>query len=179
MKFRTEMFVTVLLKFYLTGCAAVGVFPTSDPNKKLQDAYKMTRQGRFLRAKQFTEEALDIYKSKNDWFNEARSHSMLGDIYRDGKGNGFPNYVESIKHYGSAAEIHRTLNKPKWESFNLYAQAGVMSIQGNKKLACNTLHKSEEVYSKSPQKEEKTESFEKAGYFSLDRFDSLKKSFGC
>lgn len=162
-----------------TGCAAVGVFPTSNPDKKLQNAYSMATQGRYLRATQFTEEALEIYKSKDDKINEARSHSMLGDFYRDGTGRGFPDYAKSIEHYGKAAEIQRSLKRPKWESFNLYAQAGVKNIQGEKKAACKTLREAEEVYSRAPNKDQKTESFEKAGYFDLDRFDFLKKKFGC
>ena len=73
------VFSTVL---FLTGCAAVGVFPTSNPEKKLGNAYAMIKQGRYLRAKQFSEEALEIYKKNDDKLGMARSHSILGDILR-------------------------------------------------------------------------------------------------
>ena len=58
----TKMKLMILvLSAVVTGCAAVGVLPTTDPQTKIQDAYEMMNQGLSLRAIQFATEALSIY----------------------------------------------------------------------------------------------------------------------
>ena len=163
----------------MAGCAAVGVLPTSDPGRKLGDANAMMAQGRALRARQFAAEAFAIYQNKGDAAGQARAHSVLGDVNRDGEGAGFPNLSEARAQFGAAAELYEGLGWRKWEAFNLYALAGVQQIEGDRPGSCVTLARSKAVYYGAPDAAKATESFEKAGAFTIDRYADLEARFGC
>jgi tetratricopeptide (TPR) repeat protein len=165
--------------FLLSGCAAVGVLPTSDPATKIRDAYDMMNQNRGEMAKKFATEALAIYENKNDLDGAARAHSVLGDINRDARGPGLPDYSEAENHFTKAAEIYEKLNKPKWQAFNVYAFAGVQKIEGKIDPACRSLARAKSIYKKAPNHQSATEPFEKGGAFSYSSFSSLEKAFAC
>lgn len=165
--------------FMLVGCAAVGLITTTDPAQKLNDANELASHGRFPMAQKIAKEAMAIYEEKNDQAGMARTHSVLGDLNRDGNGPGFPNYPLSVEHFSEAAKIYNSVGKLKWQAFNLYAVAGVQNIQKRKKESCQTLLKSKQIYTDAPEANKLTENFEKAGIFSLKAFPGIEKAFGC
>lgn len=157
----------------------MGVLPTSDPVKKIRDAYALMGRGRALRANQFASEALSVFESQNDLDGMARAHSVLGDINRDGHARDLPNYPEAKAQFTKAAEFYQKLNRPKWQAFNVYAVAGIQSNEGNSSEARDSLAQSKNIYSQSPDATLLPESFEKGGAFSFSSFPDLEKSFNC
>jgi hypothetical protein len=165
--------------YVLMGCAAVGVLPTSDPNQKLNDAIALMSQNRHLRAKQFSEEALKIFDEQMDQRGAARAHAVLAEALRDGKGPGLPDLAGAEREFNLAAEVWSQLKEPKWQAFNLYAVAGVQSLAGKDKSACETLGRSKKIYSQAKDFSVATESFEKGGAFKFQDYPTLEKSFKC
>ncbi|MER2511981.1 MAG: hypothetical protein ABTQ25_06130, partial [Nitrosomonas ureae] len=63
--------------------------------------------------------------------------------------------------------------------FNLYAIAGVQSLQGKKEEACATLKKSKAIYASAPNFDQASESFEKGAAFSFNTYAEVQPDFGC
>lgn len=171
-----------ILSFNFLGCAAALVMETSDPAAKLSDAYALIDRGRSLPAKKLIEESRSIYQERKDDMNLARSHSALGDLYRNGKTQGdlrLPDHALAIENYKIAADIYTRLKEPKWAALNLWPVAISQRAQGDLKNACATLKQAAKEYKGAPNAEQATEPFEKAGAFSAKKIETELKAFGC
>lgn len=166
----------------LTGCAAALVPATSDPNKKLADAYYLLDRGRTLPAKKLMEESLAIWQERKDQMNTARAHSALGDLYRNGRTQGdlkLPNHALAIENYKSATDIYKSLKEPKWAALNLWPQAVSFHELGDLKSACAALSEARKLYKAAPDADKATETFEKAGAFSLQMIEQDWQAYYC
>lgn len=161
------------------GCAGIGVMETSDPARKIEDAQALMKLDRATLAKRLVHEALEIYTRDGNDVGAAFAHFNLGDINRDGKIKGFPNYEEAKQHYQKAADIYEKLKSPKWQALAIYSVANVQNIEGETKASCDTLKRSKQIYSKSPKANEATETFEKMGMFLLSYYPRIEETFGC
>lgn len=69
--------------FLLTGCQGVGIFATSDPVTKLNDAeYLYTRESRPLAAERLIFEAMAIYRKQNNFRGLGNAYREYGDFLR-------------------------------------------------------------------------------------------------
>lgn len=171
-----------ILFLNLVGCAAALVPATSDPNKKLDDAYFLIDNGRSLPARKLIGEALEIWQSRKDDMNVARAHSAFGDLYRNGRAQGkltLPDYPLAVQNYERAVDAYTRMERPKWVALNLWPIAASYQAQGNNKAACEILKKALQVYKGAPNSQEATEPFEKAGAFSVKTIEQELQSFKC
>jgi len=68
---------------FLVGCAAMGVFATSNPDVKLSDAeYLYMNKGRPLPAERLIFEAIEIYQKQNDSQGLGHAYRAYGDLLR-------------------------------------------------------------------------------------------------
>lgn len=75
----------LILGVIFLGCAAMGVPATSDPDKKIGDAYMLfDRQQRPLPAERLIREAIEIYQEKNNDLGLAEAYRAYGFFFRSG-----------------------------------------------------------------------------------------------
>tara|TARA_R110002167_G_scaffold26214_4_gene90407 strand:+ start:673 stop:1695 length:1023 start_codon:yes stop_codon:yes gene_type:complete len=86
------LLLSVIVAF-LNGCAAALVPYTSDPNQKLKNSYALLSTGRAIPAEKFAKEALETFKSENNFKGMAEAHVFLGQFYQS------PTYRRYAKFY--------------------------------------------------------------------------------
>ena len=79
-KYRCIIFFSIMAG--LLGCSAAGVVYTSDPYKKLNNAYALMNQGRPIPAERSAKEALASYAESNNKAGVAESHIFFGQLYK-------------------------------------------------------------------------------------------------
>lgn len=71
----------VILILLCSGCTGVGLVATSDPGKKLQQAYALIAQDRAVLAEDVIRQAMSIYKERNDKLGMAEAYHAYGNLY--------------------------------------------------------------------------------------------------
>ena len=145
-----------LLLFYLglliSGCSAIGVISSSDPEIKINQAYALLDHGRAFPAKRLFDEVIEIARKKNDKPLEARGIVGLADIYKT-KAYGamkenLTNYKLSVRKYNEAATLLTDIGYNK-RATTAYLGAGwASSLDNDKPKACEYYQKSELAYQK-------------------------------
>jgi tetratricopeptide (TPR) repeat protein len=147
---RLKLFFSILIGVSLFGCSAAGVPYTSDPWKKLDNAYILAGSGRFLPADNLSNEALETFQNSEDKAGQAEAYHYRGSLY---KGKAYqkhkellkrhnipyddddPTYSASIAYYHKAIEIYYQMKdltgvaKSKFEMGNAYGLAGNIEKQ--------------------------------------------------
>jgi hypothetical protein len=77
-----KTFCLCTLAFSLLGCSALFVPATSDPEKKLGQAYQLLSVYRAKPARQLIDESIEIYKQKGDKEGLAHAYVVSTDYYR-------------------------------------------------------------------------------------------------
>jgi len=121
--------LTLVISVVLSGCAAMGVPATSDPDKKIRYAYVLfDEQQRPLPAERLIREAIVLYLEKNNDLGLAEAYRAYGFFYRSAalekwhkhyKANGFleagatyaNRYEKSIAYFEKSAAILKKYNK--------------------------------------------------------------------
>ena len=76
-------FLIFTTAFLLSGCAAAGIFSTSDPNQKLKDAFNLLESRpipRALPAEKLIKEAINDFKEQNDVYGLGVAQFMYGNF---------------------------------------------------------------------------------------------------
>ena len=112
--------LAILLTIILSGCAGVGLMPTSDPNIKIQQAYRMIDEDRALIAEDLIRQAMALYHESGNTEGMAEAYFTYGNLYKhptyhnnsaafekfgtyDGTyKKSIENYKEAIKQFESA-----------------------------------------------------------------------------
>ena len=120
-----------------TGCAGVGVFETSDPLTKLNDAAHLYKyQNRPLIAERLIMEAMDIYKTNDDQHGLGHAHRNYAEFllsksvvvsqnfYKEnnfrGAGVTYENRIEKADEYYKLAMSHYILAEPRLNAKKTY-----------------------------------------------------------
>jgi tetratricopeptide (TPR) repeat protein len=144
----------------LTGCAAFGVPYTSDPGKKLRDAYMlMDDQCRPLAAERLIGEALDSYRTNGDELGMAEAYHTFGNLYKfncyhtkwekqllETTGTHEKAYERSRENFQKAAELYEKHKDFMGVSQSYFGIGNVYGIQGDKQRACAFYDKSLAIY---------------------------------
>ncbi|MEJ2452138.1 MAG: hypothetical protein P8047_15995 [Gammaproteobacteria bacterium] len=89
--------LTLIIILLCSGCTGVGFVATSDPGKKLQQAYALIAQDRAVMAEDVIKQAMNIYKEKNDKLGMAEAYHAFGNLYM------------SKSYHGKNAETFKSL----------------------------------------------------------------------
>jgi tetratricopeptide (TPR) repeat protein len=152
--------IAILLLVLMNGCAFVGVPATSDPAKKLADAYDlMDRGGRPIPAEQLIREAIDIYMKEGNEVGLGWAYKTYGSFFcstavKKASGwyikNGFQDtsasyearFEKAVEYYKKAEDIfirHKAFGKLTNMYLNMgYAYDGL----GDNKKTCEAFRKS-------------------------------------
>jgi tetratricopeptide (TPR) repeat protein len=162
MKNRKKYFLIliVVIGVIASGCAAMGVLETSDPDKKLGNAYMLfDEQQRPLPAERLIRESIEIYREKNDDLGLAQAYRAYGFFFRSAaiekwsnfyQKNGFmeksATYVnrhdKSIEYFEKSASIFE--KHKKYDALtNVYLNMGfTYEFAHQKEKACGEYKKS-------------------------------------
>ncbi len=149
----------------LSGCLAVGVPYTSDPNKKLAYAFQLIHDGRSLPAERLIAEAFETFKANGDQRGMADAYRLYGFFYRSGgvqrheeiyRERGFRDKTvtfdnrdaKSLESFLKAKDIY-TDYKDYANLTNTYLNIGyTYELMYNKKAACAAFDQSLESHYK-------------------------------
>jgi len=98
--------IIILSVIYLSACAAAGVTYTSDPYKKISNAYQMVQMNRYIPAERFAKEALKEFIKTNDKFGQGEAYTALGGLYKQM----FKNQTKAIKNFKNAIKAYQEAN---------------------------------------------------------------------
>jgi len=73
----------IIIFVFLSGCAGVGLIPTSDPDIKIQQAYKMMNDDRAIMAEDLIHQAMAIYVKDNNTLGIAEAYHTYGNLYKN------------------------------------------------------------------------------------------------
>jgi len=191
--------VTALLLMGVIGaCAAMGVPATSDPARKLGDAYELIQyQGRPLPAERLIRESIVIYEKNNDEMGLAAAYRMNGIFFASAaverlkktyEGHGFleksasfeTRYDKSIEFLNKAESIvlkHNDYNKLS----NIYLNKGIAyEAAGKNENACKAYQTSLDNNRRYKAENPEAELMLPNGYENYDQYivDNTKR-LGC
>ena len=150
----------VLLIFFtsLLGCAAAGVVYTSDPYKKIDNAYSLMRQGRAIPAERLGKEALADFTKSSDKFGIAEAHLFFGQFYKHKTYRAYASYYKDGNEYdptNGKAIFHSAKAVETFINLGNYTQAAKAEfslansyIKSDKNKACQLYDKSLVSYEK-------------------------------
>ena len=121
---------------------------TSDPNRKLAQAYSLMAHQRFLPAERLIREALDIYTKQGDEVGMAEAHHAFGNFYKNelyhtkfaatykwlGTYDG--TYMKSIDNFATAKRLFEKNQNDVGVTKSLVGLGNAYSVRGEKDKAC-------------------------------------------
>lgn len=146
MKFIILLFSAALL----SGCSAMLVPASSDPNVKLKQAQALMSVGRPIPSERIAIEALELFKGSKDKFGESEANFFLGIFYKAKSGWGNVSSEEylnkSIKHLSSSAMGFQSIGESIQASKSVF-EIG-QAYRGKEDLisACKNYEKSLDLY---------------------------------
>lgn len=150
--------IIVCLSALILGCAAAGVPNTSDPNKKLSNAYYlMNSEGRALPAENLGLEALADFKAANDMYGVAEAEHFLGTFYKSGVYRAYsdfykkhdeydPTATKSIFHFNNAIQAFKKDGDYWGVSKSTFALGNSYATDNDLDNACKNYRKALEIY---------------------------------
>lgn len=144
----------------LSGCAGVGVAETNDPYQKLSQAeYLYSEAGRASLARRLLDDAIVIFREKNDTAGLAETHRQYGFLARMGGGaldiiridprSDAPPSAQDLelsdRHFARSVALFAEQNRPDMVS-NLYMNLATNSyFRGDRQQTCAYLDRSLEA----------------------------------
>lgn len=154
MKYVRSSFAAMAIVFILSGCAAMLVPKTSNPDKKIAYSYMLfDEQGRPLPAEQLIKESIEAYKQENNEMGLAEAYRAYGFFFRSAavekwrkyyESNGFLDksatyenrYDKSIQYFEDSARLFAKNNKFD-KLTNVYLNMGfTYEFAGKAQKAC-------------------------------------------
>jgi len=178
----------------LTGCAAVGVTQTNDPERKLIDAGHLLDQGRALPSERLIHEAIETYRTLDDAHNLGYAYGLYAELlqsnavnkaelaflrsgFRDPSVNMANRFEKSIHYTRMAIEqytraVERHTREEKYGALtNAHFQlAWLHERLLDKAKACSHFQKTKEAYALNKQKNPQAKPYTPKGYRSISDF---------
>jgi len=142
--------ILLCLVFFLSGCSAMGVVETNDPNEKLIQASHLQSNGRPIPAERIALEALQIFQGQQDAMGSGEANLFLGQFYKAKSGWGNVNKDEflnkSIKYINSSIDNFLSIQENIQASKAVFELA--QSYRGKEKIIemCSNFQRSLELY---------------------------------
>ncbi len=146
MKFQKAPWIFCLV--LIAGCSAALVPYTSDPGKKIDQAYALTSEGRAIPAERLGKEALAEFERKQNVFGQAEAHHFLGAFYKSAAYREYKKYFSEYAgaydptqktsriHFEKAAMLFRQDGDLWGESKSLFEVANTYQVDGDSNTAC-------------------------------------------
>lgn len=151
----------VLIVLLLLGCSAAMVPYTSDPSKKLDQAYALMDAGRPLPAENLIDEALAIYQKEGNEIGMAEAYHAYGNLYKTNVYYTFPRVSErrvktkeeAVGYFQKALDLYVKNNDYIGVAKCQFGMGQVYWVVGKKTEACTTLDESLASYNKAKERD--------------------------
>ncbi len=194
-KYKKILFIEIVLSFFLVGCAAVGVPLTFSPEKKITYAQTLFQEfDRPLPAQDLIEEAIKIYKDRNDQFGLAIAYQTYGDFLQStavgqwSKMKFFDKsvihenrYQKALEYYKKALDISENISDYAMAS-SVYFSIGRLYFLyfEDKDIVCDSFSKSIEKHLMFRRNNPNTKLILPQGYNNfVDYVNAAQKQAGC
>jgi tetratricopeptide (TPR) repeat protein len=151
----------VLLLIVLAGCSAALVPYTSDPSKKLDQAYALMDAGRPLPAENLIDDALAIYQKEANELGMAEAYHTYANLYMSDIYYTFPRVSErrvktkaqAVDYFQKALVLYEKHNDYIGATKCLYGMGHVYEMVGNRTDACKSYSESLATYNKAVERD--------------------------
>jgi tetratricopeptide (TPR) repeat protein len=149
----------------LLGCAAIGVPATSDPDRKLAQAYQLMAIERFVPAERLIQETLDIYTKQGNEIGMAEAYHTFGNFYKNeiyhtkfarfykSLGTYDGTYMRSIDNFSTARALFEKNENYAGVTKCLIGLGNAYSLRAEKDKACVSYDDALGFYNKAKQKD--------------------------
>ncbi|ADZ93055.1 hypothetical protein [Marinomonas mediterranea] len=147
-----------LLLFFIifsVGCATGPIPETSNPKKKIENAYRLRDRGEPLKAEALIGEALAIFKTRESRSGIAGAYIAYGDLYKSKSYQGtadapenvqkLKTYQDSANYYQKASDVYYEYGDTFMASWALMGMGDAYYSADNLELACESYDKAEVI----------------------------------
>ncbi len=138
-----------ILTALLVGCSGVGHVATSDPNRKINQAYSLMSQDRLLLAEDMIRQALVSFESAGDKPGMAEAYNAYGNLYKNdfyinGRwkakfkelGTFDGTYMKSIENFSKCQDLYKQIGDGSGEAKCLLGAGNAYGLRGETNKAC-------------------------------------------
>ena len=131
-----------ILLFTISGCAGVGLVATSNPDVKIQQAYRMMNEGRALMAEDLIRQAMVIYKKENNILGIAEAYHTYGNLYKHSSyhnkkpGTFDRSFMKSVSNYEMAKTSYEQVGDEVGAVKSLIGMGNAYHLRNEDNKAC-------------------------------------------
>jgi len=133
---------------FLSGCAGVGLMSTSDPDVKIQQAYRMMNEDRGLMAEDLVRQAMVIYIKDKNTLGMAEAYHTYGNLYKNSAYHGKSSatfkkqgtydgtYMKSINNFEKSKEAYEQAGNEVGAVKSLVGMGNAYHLRNEDTKAC-------------------------------------------
>jgi tetratricopeptide (TPR) repeat protein len=156
---KTSVLLIILL--LIVGCSAALVPYTSDPSKKIDQAYALMDSGRPLPAEKLIDDALEIYQKEGNELGIAEVYHTYGNLYKTGiyysssrvSERRVKTKEEAVGYFQKAVDLYLNHNDFIGAAKCQFGIGQVYWVVGKKTEACAALDDSLASYNKAKERD--------------------------
>lgn len=173
-----------MLSLALSGCVAMGVPATSDPQQMLVYASDLVREDRTEAAKGLIDSAIAKYTETENAAGLAEAYFALANLYKSPKfesaidGRKFTDHDKALAYYTLAEDQYRVVNNYEGVIKSRWAMGNIQTMKGDFARACEEYLRTGDIYQEMLQKnpEQEPRLTVTAGY-GYDSFPTMLQAF--
>ena len=161
---RCVRYTITILAALLVGCSGVGHVATSDPNRKIHQAYSLMSEDRLLLAEDMIRQALVSFEIAGDRSGMAEAYNAYGNLYKNdlyinGRwktkfkelGTYDGTYMKSIENFSKCQDLYKQIGDGSGEAKCLLGIGNAYSLRDEPEYACDYYKKSLARYNDAKQ----------------------------
>lgn len=154
----------IILLALIAGCSGVGHVATSDPNRKIGQAYSLMSQDRLLLAEDMIRQALASFESAGDQLGMAEAYNAYGNLYKNdlyinGRwkakfkelGTYDGTYMKSIESFSKCRDLFKQIQDGSGEAKCLLGAGNAYGLRGDNIKECEYYKRALSTYNNAKQ----------------------------
>ncbi len=157
-------YTIIILTGLLVGCSGVGHVATSDPNRKISQAYSLMSEDRLLLAEDMIRQAFVCFEAAGDKSGMAEAYHAYGNLYKNDlyingrwkakfkeMGTYDGTYMKSINNFSLCQGLYSQIGNGFGEAKCLLGTGNAYGAKGETEKACDYYKKSLAAYNGAKQ----------------------------
>ncbi|TDP01865.1 hypothetical protein [Marinomonas balearica] len=139
----------LLFILFSVGCATRPIPETSNPKKKIENAYRLRDRGQPIKAETLIGEALAIFKKRDSRSGVAGAYIAFGDLYKSKSYQGAIDTLENVhelKSYQDSANYYQKASDVYYEEGNTFMASWALMGMGDAYYSADNLEQACESY---------------------------------
>lgn len=153
-----SIFFCLILVCFMSGCVAMGVPRTSDPQQMLVYARELVSEDRTEAARTLIDGAIEKYSETQNAGGLAEAYFALANLYKSPKfesaidGRKFTDHDKALSYFTLAEDQYRTVNDFDGVIKSRWAMGNIHIIRGDFARGCEEYQRSGDIYQEMLQK---------------------------